>query len=409
MDKLLTILKPMGQMVASAIILSACAKTNLPTNQVAITPINQNNLITQKTDQSPSWLQNHVALQSKHMPLKQLVKTLLRDQPITLQFSPECCSSPPVNIHIDDTIAQALTKVAAMTNTHFILSNNTLLWDKTATQVFSLAFLPQQLSKTNQDQLWANTTATMKTLASPQGKVIADQATTSMSVIDTPNNIQRMHDYLSQLQQTLTKMIHIKVTLLTVTPKHHAINWRNISQQLNNRTPSTHTNLLLSTPLSQRAIIHALEKQAYIKINTSTQLVTTHNEPATLKLIDQSLHQKMANEGQHYLPGTETKGLMLSLLPRIQDHTIYLNINSMTLSSLQMVKVSSASGSSLRTQRSPNLLNKYLQQKIKVRSGSTLVIAGFTPLHKSAKSSSSKRYVPKQTLVLITPTTIEKT
>jgi type II secretory pathway component GspD/PulD (secretin) len=116
-------------------------------------------------------------------------------------------------------------------------------------------------------------------------------------------------------------------------------------------------------------------------------------------------------------PGTTVTGLTLYILPKILKDNIYLQINAdlSTQTALQTFTTGGASQSSAGSTsiQLPTITEKHFNQRSMIKSGDTLILAGFRQVTNSANANQfltsqalggkGAQQLNKETIVLITP------
>ena len=326
------------------------------------------------------------------------------------------------------------------------------------TNVANSALNDDQYSNLHADlSVWRDLRDTLNRLKSKQGDVMVSESTTTVTVHDRPENVRAMSRYIKQMNAVLSQEVAIKVRVLDVdlnNASNYGINWNVVARTLHTDFKvfgnlSNATNLI-ATQLgagpsdnngmggiqigsdNSNAIINALAEQGKVRVVNQPQVTTLNNQIATIKITQdtgyvQSLTSSTTFNGvvaNSINPGTVTEGLTLYLLPKVRDDFVYLQISSTISNLLKLDKVSDApeaerhSSHDTRNQnyqaiQVPTITNKSFNQRSMVRSGNTLIIAGYKRLKDETKSASMFTIDPlggkgmkaqqSEMVVLITP------
>lgn len=321
----------------------------------------------------------------------------------------------------------------------------------------------QYSNLSGQLSVWKDLSDTLNDLKSKDGKVIVSQSTTSVTVHDHPSNVSVMANYIASLNHSLSQEVGIRVEVLEVELNkdfNFGIDWNLIKNILKTQVAltgnlSTATNLMATNLVSEanntglagfqigksgddnsHFLVNALSQEGRVRVVTKPQVVTMNNQIASIRITQDTgyLASITSSQFEQYqtttiTPGTVTDGFTLYLLPKIQNQDVYLQISSRIANLLALQKVSNApsdatSGSSTSNSQFsaievPTIAEKEFNQRSVIRSGSTLIIAGYKRLRD--QTSNAKMFgIPYlggrgaqsnnvETLVLITPTILKST
>lgn len=313
----------------------------------------------------------------------------------------------------------------------------------------------QYSNMAGQLSVWADLQHALDQLKSPEGRVIISESSTSVTVHDRPHNVAAMARYIHQLNVKLSEEVGINVQVLEVQLNQSynlGIDWNAIAHVLGTQlslsaglsaaTDLTTNNVMgsgvgasgLSTfqigGALHNVLINALDQQGRVRVVTRPRVVTLNNQIASIRITKdtgyvQSVSSSAFGGGadNHVTttiePGTVTDGFTLYLLPKIQGDRVYLQISSTISNLLKLEKVSTApsdhggKADSFNAIEVPTLAKKTFNLRSAVRSGSTLIIAGFKQLRDETSRATLYGISPLgghgalthnvETLVLITP------
>ena len=311
--------------------------------------------------------------------------------------------------------------------------------------------------------VWDDLTRTLDELKSKDGKVVVSQSTTSVTIHDHPYNVAEIGKYIARLNKSLSQEVGIRVEVIEVelnNDYNFGINWNMVQKILKTKVSlsgnlSTATNLVATNIFDRTGnsgtsgfqigkagsgnsnfLLNALQQEGKVRVVTKPQVVTMNNQIASIRITQDTgyIQSITSSQFQQYqtttiTPGNITDGFTLYLLPKIQDSNVYLQVSSRIANLLSLEKVSnepndaSASGKKSTSQFSaievPTIASKEFNQRSVIRSGSTLIIAGYKRLRDQTanakffgvsalggQGASSKNV---ETLVLITPTILKST
>jgi type IVB pilus formation R64 PilN family outer membrane protein len=318
--------------------------------------------------------------------------------------------------------------------------------------------------------VWKDIEATLKQLVSPDGKVVVSQSSTSVTVRDKPTNVALIEQYIKNLNHNMSKQVLVKVQVLDV--KLHndyewGINWQIIEHAFNKSpfvlngnfgTPVAITALTAQSAIPNitsaaaaapqfgtqyvpkadsnnnipgyTILFNALNQQGKTSIVTEPRVVCLNNQVSVVRIISQngylasvqnttSTSSGSTNLGMvtsQLTPGTVITGVTLYILPKIMKASIYLQVNADLSTNDGFTDVSSggpsASSSSTFIQV-PNITEKHFNQRAVIKSGDTLILAGFRQMTNIANANQfmtsqalggkGSTQANTETIILITP------
>jgi MSHA biogenesis protein MshL len=309
--------------------------------------------------------------------------------------------------------------------------------------------------------VWDDLHQTLDQLKSKEGRVVISESTTMVTAKDHPGNIKAMAKYIARLNKSLSQQVAIRVEVLDIELNkdfNFGIDWNVVAKELHKDWPvlaltgnlSAATNLVASNLVGSpqnsavagfrigsedgsNALINALNKQGRLRVVTKPEVVTMNNQIASIRITQDTGYIESVNQSyaENYVttsitPGTVTDGFTLYLLPKIEGSKVYMQISSTISNLVRLEKQSTipagvdANSSSKRSNQQynaievPTISEKVFNQRSVVRTGSTLIIAGYKRLRD--QTSAAKFYGVSalgghgaktdniETLVLITPT-----
>lgn len=245
--------------------------------------------------------------------------------------------------------------------------------------------------------VWKGLESSIKQMLSTAGVVIASPSTGTITVTDTPDVVSRVDSFLREQNDSLSRLVSVNVRVLSVQLKDsgsQGINWDavydkvNASTTLSLRTSFPGAGTLILTNRSDgplkgtKAMIDALATQGRVSEVTSTQLVTMNNQPVPINVgmsrayVASTSITQTPNVGSTstITPGAVQTGFAMSLVPHIIDRQNVVMQYSMDISSLVGLESFTSGGATVQL---PNVASNNFIQRVKLRSGETLVVAGF--------------------------------
>jgi len=422
---------------------------------------------------SPQWLNRRVSLRANGLPLNLLMNRILPQNIVTAQYGIGANDNTLINLNYTGSIRGALNAVSAKTGYAYDIEDGMITWSNIVTKTFDVSFMPgasQYLmgqksgdtmlnvsssgggstggaSGTGTDSqfssleanlsVWKDLQNSIKQILSPDGKVMVSESTTTVTVQDHPENVQKAADFLASMNRDLSREVSLQVKVLEVKLNqnfNYGINW-NLAYQtatvgaglatgdLSNSAGSTFLNGIkpigpsigsVSNPgtlpgigagilggpfKNTQILINALAQQGSVSTVTNPDVVTLNNQVAQIDISTQtgylasvtttltggnnSLSQTSLN------PGTVNTGFKLYILPKIMNHNVYLELSSAisTLDALTTFTDGSSTGTGNQIQL-PTVSGKRFNLRSVVPSGDTLVIAGFKQDQSTANKAS---------------------
>jgi type IVB pilus formation R64 PilN family outer membrane protein len=245
--------------------------------------------------------------------------------------------------------------------------------------------------------VWKGLETSVKQMLSSTGLVIASPATGTITVTDTPDVVAQVASYLREQNESLSRLVSVNVRVLSVQLKEgssQGINWEAVYNKVNASTllslrtsfPGAGTLILTNRgdgPMAgTKAMVDALATQGRVSEVTSTQLVTMNNQPVPINVgmsrayVASTSLTQTANVGSTstITPGMVQTGFAMSLVPHILDQQHVVMQYSMDISSLVGLDSFTSGGATIQL---PNVASNNFIQRVKLRSGETLVVAGF--------------------------------
>lgn len=318
--------------------------------------------------------------------------------------------------------------------------------------------------------IWKDLDATIKQLLSPEGKVMVSESTTSVTVRDRPSNVALVAQYIKNLNHTLSKQVLVKVQVLDVILENDftfGINWQIIANAFNKSPfvlnssfgtpvsitsftqqtafdglpattattpPQFGTLLLPNTPNpipSYTILFNALNQQGKTSVVTEPRVVCLNNQVSVVRIVrSQGYLASVQNTSlasgtttttnvgvgtvtSQVTPGTQITGLTLYILPKILKANIYLQVNADLSTAAPFRTASSGQGANTTTIELPDITEKHFNQRSVIKSGDTLILAGFRQVQNTANANQfltsqalggkGSTQTNRETVVLITP------
>jgi type IVB pilus formation R64 PilN family outer membrane protein len=256
----------------------------------------------------------------------------------------------------------------------------------------------------------------IKAMLSNTGKMSMASSTGTVTVTDRPEVLSRIGRYLDAENKKLTQQIllNVKVFSVTLTDKDSTgIDWNlaykaasattgfNLSNSFSGMDTGAVTGnvgVLDGAFAGSTAIIKALSQQGKVSVVTSPSVTTLNLQPVPVQVARQTGYvasistTNTANIGStsSITPGTVTTGFNMDLLPSVMPNKELLLKYSINISSLIRIRSVSGGGADDATASHievPELDNRIFSQKVRLKSGSTLILSGFDQTSESGNKS----------------------
>lgn len=454
----------------------------------------------------PAWVKKHIILNGEQLPFSYFSRTIVggMGKNILTTYQQGLDSTALVSLNYSGTVKGALDLLASRTGYVYSINDNQVYWQAFITKTFDIAFMPGAADYTLGDSgsgggassssgggggsssttgglnsggststlkgtisVWKDLEESIKSLLSPDGKVIVSQSTTSVTVRDKALNVDLVSKYIKNLNKNLSKQVLVKIQVYEVTLNsdfNFGIDWQvvkrgffgtNFVLNANYGTPVSITpqaatgayagsfpipapptglpqaGVLNADPLHSTGVnllISALQQQGKVSVVSEPRVVCLNNQVSVIQIVDKQGYAASVSSSavagsagansssitSSVLPGTVVTGLILYILPKILNDKVFLQVNADLSSLLQIQQFTSgAGGSSPASIQVPHTAEKQFNQRSVIGSGDTLILSGFRKVSNSsgamqlydsqALGGKAAAQANSETIVLITP------
>ncbi len=453
----------------------------------------------------PTWLSNHIVLRGDSLPFSYYSRIISSgaNSNVLTKYQPGMDSTVNTSMSYSGTVKGALDLLAARTGYSYTVHNNSINWQAWVTKTFDVAFMPgssdymmgkkgggagtssttatgasvssyvssdesdsEYSSLSGKLSIWDDLEKTITQLLTPEGKVIVSQATTSVTIRDKPSTVELIGQYITNMNNNLTRQVLVKVQVLQVQLENDytfGINWNMIISAFHNSpfiingnygtpvsistfTPQNNTTpgvtalpqLGLNNASEDNAnkigqipfytiLFNALNQQGKTSVVTEPRVVCLNNQVSVIRIVNSVGYlasvQNTTLAGttgasavntvtSQLTPGTVVTGLTLYILPRILKQNVYLQVNA-DLSTAEPFTTVSSGGQNATSIQVPNITEKHFNQRSVIKSGDTLILSGFRQVSNTANANQfvtsqalggkGSQQLNTETIVLITP------
>lgn len=266
-------------------------------------------------------------------------------------------------------------------------------------QTVSTADTSSQTMQSNTTQyaydVWVDTEKAIKALLSPEGSVVGNQATGTITVRDRAENVRQVANYIADINQRLSRQIALTVNVWALEVSDDAeagIDFQAIfanddvsvvAGSLSSLGgPSTASATIVSGKLkNSTGVLKALKEWGNASQVTSGGGLVLSNQPVPIQSIKRiaylagsSSTQSEYGQTSEITPGEVTTGFAMTIIPHILDRRRVLLQYSINLSSLD--ELTEFSTQDLTVQL-PKTSTRAFSQRSQMQLGQTLVLAGF--------------------------------
>ena len=262
-----------------------------------------------------------------------------------------------------------------------------------------------QASQTRyQADAWADAEKGVKELLSPAGRMVVNIAAGTLTVTDTAAALRRISSYIETCNAKLSRQVALTVKVYTLDVDDKAEAGLNLQAAfsdghlgISSVLDSAHATLLgagsvtatvLDTKLvGSSAMLKALQSVGKTTLLTSGTGVTTSGQPLPLQVMDTdtylaSISTETSNDNQvtSMVPGRESTGFAMTILPHILDQRRVILECNISLSSLERLDEFESGTAKIQL---PKVSTRSFSQRVNMLMGQTLVLAGFEKSRRS--------------------------
>jgi type IVB pilus formation R64 PilN family outer membrane protein len=259
----------------------------------------------------------------------------------------------------------------------------------------------QQTTGMNSDiSIWTGVQDSINAMLSDKGRAVISPATSSITVTDTPTVLNRVAAFVDTQNSLMSKQVMVNVEVLSVSTSRgndYSIQWNavydNLLKQYGIRNTvadaSTSGAVSMSFGIIQsnskwngtQAVINALSEQGKVSKKHTGSVVALNNQPAPLRVgrqfsyvAESSIQQTEIGTTTSITQGSINSGFSMQVLPTIMpDGQVILQFAA-DITALRDLR-SVASGEI--AVESPDYDSQNFLQRVRMRSGETLVLSGY--------------------------------
>lgn len=266
-------------------------------------------------------------------------------------------------------------------------------------QTVSTADTSSQTMQSNKSHysydVWVDTEKAVKALLSPEGSVVGNQATGTITVRDRAENVRQVAAYIADINLRLSRQVALTVNVWALEVSDDAEAGIDLQAIFANDDvsivagslsslggPSTASATIVSGDLkNSTGVLKALKEWGNATQVTSGGGLVLSNQPVPIQSIKRiaylagsSSTQSEYGQTSEITPGEVTTGFAMTIIPHVLDRRRVLLQYSINLSSLdELTEFSTAD----LTVQLPRTSTRAFSQRSQMQMGQTLVLAGF--------------------------------
>lgn len=241
-------------------------------------------------------------------------------------------------------------------------------------------------------------------LTKGKGRMAYSRSNSMLSVTDTLEVLDRVAELVDQMNSSATTQVLLNIKVMTVQltdSDEFGINWTTIYNNLSKNYGLGLTNTFATSAdavsgsvsilqgdsrfSGSNLIVKALQQQGHVSMVTQPSVTTLNLEPVPVQVAQQTGYvaqtQTTLTGGSgdfaqtSRTPGTITTGFNMSLLPHVlpDEETVLLQFSMQMASPPQIRSV----GDENNLIEIPEFASRTFSQKVKLKSGETLILSGF--------------------------------
>ena len=266
--------------------------------------------------------------------------------------------------------------------------------------------------------LWGNIVAAVRSMLGSGSSLITDPMNGTLTITATPTEIKKVSKYVHEQNLRLARQVAISVKVLEVEVEDRRGFGFDLDAVFRDRTASggnvslgtlltpgglgggenaangSLSMKIISGDVSIDAAIEALAKQTTTTLVTSGTVTTMNNKPAPIQVVTKQNYvseitkTNSGSTGDNYDISITTDeietGFTMDVLPRIMDHGRLMMLFSLSLSNLIDLERVDVGENYVQN---PKTVERGFSQEISMKSGDTLVLAGYERVDTRGKKS----------------------
>jgi type IVB pilus formation R64 PilN family outer membrane protein len=259
--------------------------------------------------------------------------------------------------------------------------------------------------------VWEEIVGNVRSMLSESGSAVGNPTAGTISVTDSPTILIAIEDYIEQINLKLAKQVSIIVKVYSFESEEFANSGMNLDPVFQDLENSVQATISSASPLSMESgtgellatildttsdahsgwgsqwegsslLVQALKRHGKVNLVTSGSGITMNNQPLPINNISRVGYLKSVSVTSTSDVGTETEleagevstGFSMLAVPHILDNNNVALQYSISLSSLDSLNMVESGAQMIQT---PEVSSRAFMQRVGMKLGSTLVLAGF--------------------------------
>lgn len=266
--------------------------------------------------------------------------------------------------------------------------------------------------------LWKDMAESVRPMLSNRGTVTVSQSASTITVRDFPDRLNAIDSYLKKMIFEISRQVYVQVEVIEVLLNDDAsygIDWSVVKNSLTGLGyglttanageifPKNFTAPVLTLTANSpnewqgsQALVKALQTQGNVSVRTQPRIITMNNQVAALQIgkevgyLAKSETTAVADAGvtTALTPGVAKSGFMMYLLPRIMPKNEVIMQMSVSINNINNIRTVASGSSSIEI---PEITTRNFQQLTRLRSGESMVLAGFRQMNGERKGAGVTR------------------
>ncbi|MDU8351239.1 PilN family type IVB pilus formation outer membrane protein [Pseudomonas syringae pv. actinidiae] len=277
--------------------------------------------------------------------------------------------------------------------------------DNSSEHSTSLSYKPKSLYEEISNEI--------KTIISKDATFAVSEQTGTLTVTDTPRSLEKVQKYLDNLNGIVNKQIAIRTEVYEVTrddSDNFAMDWNLlyngssklgfdlVNSGISDSAAGSTLGMTILKPTSKfagsKAVLNAISQKGNVSLTTSNSVYTVNGQPVPVQVADEVHYLKKVSKTEgsgddaqpsyELEPGMVMSGFSMSILPRITSDGGIMMQFAVDISKLNSLEEIAVGDEKIQL---PNRSTKNFLQRVNIKSGETLMLAGFERTESEATTS----------------------
>lgn len=340
---------------------------------------------------------------------------------------------PRAQVNYSGSLRGLLDAVANRTGTYWIYRNGSVKFSRLLTRTFQIKTMPgtssyaakvgkssqsstggsgsaggsslnfgsdSSVSMNSEMKYWDRLSDTVNSMLSPLGRAVSSEMTSSITVTDSADVIERVSRYIDGENAVLGRQVSLSVQVFSIRLTRDSaagIDWNLVYQaaqsgwgssfRMSGNSDTAQGVFGITMDSGQfkgsRILLQALSQQGRVSTVVNTNVVTLNNQPAPVAVTSNRgyLARVTSTPGTNgsapsvgLEPGLISTGFVMNLLPTLLDNSSVMLQVQIDLSELMGIDEVKSGDNLIQT---PNTSSVQTMQRAALKSGQTLILSGF--------------------------------